>query len=299
MKRLAPFLALLLAFVLAACDTVDSDPFEEQYVVEAYLIANEPLRQVRVSRTSDLDATYRFEDVAVSDAQVEVQLLTDGGQVEARYMFVEMDTKPGVYVPLQAEVVLPLRRYRLEIATPAGDAISGETRVPGAFEILNDPAESLVYQSTAQLELVVTRSSFPGRDQAYFTVVTEALDPQADQLVPFAADLYDEGEGDFTLEDFVITGSPPFNEANFDINPDNTLTIRYPWIGISFYGPNRIRLSAIDDNLYDFLRSVGIQQGGSTFSPGEIPDVINHISGGIGIFGSYARVEYDLMVLPE
>ncbi len=298
MKHSPLFVALFLALGLAACDSVDPSTFEEQYIVEAYLIANEPLQQVRLSTTAALDANYDFNAFSVRNAQVQVQLLTEAGQVETAYDFAEVDTLPGVYVPLQEPLVQPLRRYRLQITTATGGAISGDTFVPGAFEILNDPAASLVYQGSAQLEFIVTRSSFPGRDQAYFTVVTEALDPQVDQLVPFASALYDDGEGE-DLDSFIITGSPPFNEANFDLNPDNTLTIRYPWLGISFYGPNRIRLNAIDDNLYDFLRSVSIQQGGSTFSPGEIPDIINRLDGAIGVFGSYARVVYDLNVVPQ
>ncbi|MCH8961449.1 MAG: hypothetical protein IH820_09040 [Bacteroidetes bacterium] len=32
-------------------------------------------------------------------------------------------------------------------------------------------------------------------------------------------------------------------------NPDGTLTIRYPWLAVIFYGPNRIFANAIDDNL--------------------------------------------------
>ena len=42
-------------------------------------------------------------------------------------------------------------------------------------------------------------------------------------------------------------------------------------VAIIFYGPNRIFANALDDNLYDYIRSQSIQQGGSTFSPGEIP----------------------------
>ena len=42
------------------------------------------------------------------------------------------------------------------------------------------------------------------------------------------------------------------------------------------------------DFIYDFLRSQSVQLGGSSISPGEIPNVIYNIEGGIGVFGSIA-----------
>ena len=91
-----------------------------------------------------------------------------------------------------------------------------------------------------------------------------------------------------------------FNEDNYDVNPDGTLTIRYPWLGITFYGPNRLIANALDDNLYDFIRSQSVQQGGSTFAPGEIPNPLARVNGAHGVFGSYARVSFDLFVIrPE
>jgi hypothetical protein len=89
-----------------------------------------------------------------------------------------------------------------------------------------------------------------------------------------------------------ITNSPIINEGNYDINQDGTLTIRLPWIAVAFFGENRLTASALDDNLYDFIRTQTVQQGGSTLSPGEIPNVIERIEGGTGVFGSFARSSY-------
>ena len=59
------------------------------------------------------------------------------------------------------------------------------------------------------------------------------------------------------------------------------------------------RASAVDDNLFDFIRSQSVQQGGSTLAPGEIPNVLDHIEGGTGIFGSLARVSHETFVRPN
>jgi len=142
----------------------------------------------------------------------------------------------------------------------------------------------------------VTRSRVPGRDQTYFIFVTEALDAREEQLTPFAKALFEDQDGEITIEELRINGAPILNEGNYDANADGTLTIKVPWLAIIFYGPNRLIANAIDDNLYDFIRSQSVQQGGSTFAPGEIPNVLERIEGARGVFGSYARIQQELFV---
>ncbi|HBQ58078.1 MAG TPA: hypothetical protein DD671_00195, partial [Balneolaceae bacterium] len=92
-------------------------------------------------------------------------------------------------------------------------------------------------------------------------------------------------------EDLILlsnNSSGIINEANFQDNQDGTITLSYPWIGIAFYGVNNIVANAIDDNVYDFVRSQQVQLGGSMLSPGEIQNVIYHVEGGLGVFGSLA-----------
>ncbi len=128
----------------------------------------------------------------------------------------------------------------------------------------------------------------------------ESLDPRIENLTPlyldaiyeinadeaFDPDSLDAGE----LEDFFLNASPPINEGNYTINSDPTLTIALPWFAIAFYGPSRVYTSAIDNGIFDFMRYQQVQQGGSTLSPGEIPNVLDHIEGGRGVFGSMSRV---------
>lgn len=297
MKMRFYIFGLAALLLLSACDTVDSGKFEEEYAVEAYLIANEPLQSIRLSRTEKVNETYDFTALAVDDAAVRVNLLREDGTVETSFPFRAKANQPGVYVPDDTTVrVQPLRTYGLDIIAPNGQ-VSGTTVVPDTFAIVDQNAIEVVYQSTEQFELKVTRSASPGRDQNFFIFVTESLDPRVDALTPFAAALYGENEGDISLEELTVGGSPILNEGNYDINPDQTITIKLPWIAISFYGPNRLRANALDDNLYDYIRSQSVQQGGSTLSPGEIPNPIEHLNGARGVFGSFARVTTDVEIL--
>ena len=290
---------LLAATLLAACDSTGPGEFETDYVVEGYLVAGEPFEPIRLSRTTGSTQQYDFTALAISDAAVRLDLLGDDGAVEASYAFREAPDSLGVYFPDDsAALAEPLGTYRLEIVVPStNDVITATTVVSDTFRLVNATLDEAVYQSDEQLELTVTRSRSPGRDQNFYIFVTEAFDVREEQLTPLAEAFYDEGENDdVTLEDLRVGGSPILNEDNYDINADGTLTIRYPWLAITFFGPNRLTANALDDNLYDFIRSQSVQQGGSTFAPGEIPNPLERIDGAHGVFGSYARVSFDLFV---
>ena len=282
-------LAALL--VLSACDTYEQDDYADEIVVEAYLAAGEPLPEVKVSRTAPIDRFYRFEDFAVDDASVVVSLLDEAGGVEARYPYVR--AAEGRYRPAgQAVAVQPLRRYALEVDVP-GEAgtVRASTLVPGGFRVLDFTADTVRYQGTEQFQARVTRSDYPGR-QSYYIFTLVALDTSFG-LTPFYADFVGDDDDDAQPEDFMRNASGLSNEANFDPNPDGTLTMRLPWVAIAFYGPNEIVANALDDNLYDFLRS---RLQGGTRSPGEMDNLLDHVDGGRGIFGSMARDSFTVFI---
>jgi hypothetical protein len=288
-----------LGAAILACDTTSVSEFEPQVVVEAYIVAGEPLRQVRVTRTVSVDELYDPVLAALNDAEVEISLLDQSGAVEDTYPFV-LSADPGVYVPLQSATVLPLREYRLQVRTPlAPEPVTSETTVPGLFEVIEISADSLTYQGDEQFEVRLTRSTYPGR-QSIFVFSTESLDPTVENLTPLYREIAvgdDDSIDPADLQEFLVNESPPFNEGNYTPNPDGTLTIQYPWIALAFYGPNRIIANALDDNLFDYLRSQSIQQQPSTLSPGTIPNIIDRVEGGTGVFGSFARSVTEIYVL--
>ncbi len=282
--------------LMAGCDTTPStEASERQIVVESYLIAQEPLLPVRLSRTAPIDVTYDFNELALQDATVAVARLDDSGAVTERYPYREDPEALGVYRPLSAERVRPLGTYRLEVRTAGGQSVTATTVVPDTFRVVRVENDPVVYQDDRQIAFTLTPSAYPGRDQAFYLFTTEALEPTANRLTPLAAEFFENGS--VTLEDLRRTSSPVLNEASYIQNPDGTLTVRLPWIAVTFYGRNRSTTNALDDNLYDFVRSQNAQQNGGAFSPGAIPNVIEHVEGGTGVFGSLARQSRTVRVL--
>lgn len=283
-----------LGVAASGCDTQNFVDYEPEIVVESYLIAGEDIPVVRLSWSASTRVGYDFENRAISDATVTVSLLDENGAVEYVMGFETFAAEPGVYWPVDDMPVRAGRTYRLDATAPnVFEPVTATTLVPGAFELVRASADTLKYQGTEQFELDVTKSFYPGR-QSIYVFATESLDPRADMMTPFYRDVV--GDSDEDVEDLRITESPIINEGNYDVNEDGTLTIKLPWLAVAFFGPNRLTANALDDNLYDFIRSQSIQQGGSTLSPGEIPNVIEHVDGGTGIFGSLSRSSYEVFI---
>lgn len=281
---IATLLLVLLATAFGGCDLYSQDEYEEYYVVESYLVAERPLPTVRLSRTLPVGREYSFEEAAVSNANVEINLLDGEGGIEQTFPYQLQSA--GIYEPLFPVTVQPGRPYRLHVTfNNSPDEITAHTLVPGDFETVGAVVDSIDYQDPAQIEITTTPSSYPGR-QGFFIFTVNAVNVDSANLTPFYADqVLDEGED---IRDYAINSSGIINEENYEENEDGTLTLRVPWLAVAFYEENDITANAIDDNMYDFLRSQEVQGGGSTLPPGEIQNVIYNVEGGIGVFGSLA-----------
>lgn len=289
MKNLIFITLLFISFV--SCDILDADnSYKKQYVVECYLVAEEEFPPIVLTKTLPLDQLYTLDSAAVTAGNIRIYELSDSGTpVDSIIYFRNLNSK-AVYYPYGSKTVKPLTKYRLHITVTNDNnhLITAETFVPGAFTALQANADTVVYQSDDQFEVRYTPSFYPNR-QSYYILNVVAQDTTG-ELTPFyAAATKDDNEP--TRTELQRNSSGILNEANFNVNPDQTITIRLPWLAVAFYGDHIIEANTIDDNIYDFIRSVGTQFGSGTISPGEIYDIIDHIEGGTGVFGSYYKVE--------
>jgi hypothetical protein len=283
MRKVILILTTLLLFI--SCEIYSQDEYEEIIVVEAYMIANRQLPEVRVSRTMPVDIEYNFDDSAISGATVLVSLLDESGNREQTFAYLPVQPGSGVYNPaIFNHTVLPGRTYRLEIEfLNRPESIRAETTIPGQVSIINEIREEVIYQSEEQLEIVLAPSDNTV-SQNIFVFDSITLDPAEDNMTPFYSAAVRNGNA--KVEDFINNSSGLINEGNFTLNADRSISLKFPWIGVAFYGDNLIVTNSVDQNLADLVRSQEVQLGGSTLSPGEIPNLIYNIDGGIGIFGS-------------
>lgn len=306
--RLSVTAMLTAVLLLAACDTTSPSTHEEELVVEAYLVAEEPLPPIWLTRSLAIEDEWMSGQAAVNEANVRIELLATDGSVEETFTYQRTFEAPGMFVPTGDHQVIPERRYRLAADAPGLASISSETTIPEAFDLLEVSHTSIEYLDPEQFSFLVTQSRFEERQSIFvFTIAHE--NPDADILVPTYRNLvFDQEERDsgdpLELDDderleFQRFTSPPINEANYDVLADGTLRVRLPWFAVIFYGENEITMSVLDDNLYDFQRYQQVQQNGGLLSPGEIPNVLDPIEGGAGIFGSMSRVSSIVSILPS
>jgi hypothetical protein len=283
MKRTAAYFLIIL-FALLGCELYEQDSYQEYYVVESYLIANAEFPGVRVSKTISIDEEYDFTDAGVNNASVEIRLLKADSTIDTRYPYSRAGS--GRYLPVEGitATIQEQRLYQLHVQTSNGDSITATTFVPGNFETVNEVQGRYTYQSEEQIEITTTPSSYITDRQTYYIFTVNVANPRLENLTPFYRDLVEDE--DTELSDFRINSSGIINEGNYQRNEDGTITLDVPWLAIAFYEENAVIANAIDDNLYDFLRSQNVQTGGSTLSPGEIQNIRYNVNGGIGIFGS-------------
>ena len=287
MKSLFLYFSFSLLLIVGGCDLYPQDDYKEYYVVESYLIADMELPALYLSTTAPVSSEYNFDDTAISAAIVEVRLLQSGIGSPVEQTFAYQLDSPGVFVASVTHNVLPTRTYQLHITIPStSEEIIGHTIIPDSFTAANTIPNSVEYQSENQIEVVIPASNSDAR-QNYFIFTTLALEASVDNFTPVYGDFYDAEDGD-ELSDFSTLSSGIVSEGNFENNNDGTVTLKYPWLAVAFYGETKIVTNIIDENIYDFLRSQSVQLGGSSISPGEIPNVIYNIDGGIGVFGSIA-----------
>ncbi len=286
-KKLRPALLFWMSafsfLLLGGCDLYEQNSYEEYYVVESYLVVNAPPPQVRLSTNLPVDEEYSFAKASVPNADVSIQLLDGARNPVATYPYVEQ--RKGVYVSTDSEnLIQGSRRYRLSVRFQNGDSLQAETLVPGDFETQSVNTNTITYQLDPQFKATTTQSAYPGR-QSYYIFTVNVVDPEEEDLTPLYADFVSDDE---ELSDFFVNSSGIINEKNYDLNSDQSITVSLPWIGVAYYGTNDVIINAIDDNMYDFLRSQNVQGGGAVLPPGEIQNIRYNVDGGIGVFGSMA-----------
>ncbi len=286
MKKLTTLLIISIS-LLIGCDSYQQDDYEELVVIEAYAVANRPLPHIRVSKTSPINEEFNLSDAAIPNATVQVVLLGDNGDDEEIFPYNFSEGFGRFYIPAiesSGHIVLPMRTYRLDVSfNDRDEIIRAYTTIPDQVEIIGDVAGDIVYQSDEQLEILIAEGRRTQNQSIYvFSAISQ--DPVIENLTPFFRASVDDGN--IELADLITNASGLINEGNFQRNEDGTVTLRFPWIGVAFLGPNLVVTSSVDTNLDAIVRSQQLQLGGSTLPPGEIPNLIYNIEGGIGVFGS-------------
>lgn len=277
------FLLLSTVLFFTGCNIYEQDDYQELVVLEAHAIAGRSLPNVRISKTMPAGEQYSFEDAALNDAVVRLHHIDPDGQEQQVFTYQQFST--GRYEAVNRDYrVQPRHSYRIEVEfDDRSEQLSATTTVPAQFQVLSEVNPSYTYQSSEQLEILLSATESAAHQNIY-VINTIPVDTSEEYLTPFYCDLVQDGDAE--LSDLTDNSSGLINEGNFNINDDQTISLNFPWIGVAFFGENLVVINSVDQNLADLVNSENLQLGGSTLPPGEIPNLIYNVEGGIGVFGS-------------
>ena len=303
--RIAVCLSLL---TLAACSTerkpgelFGTETRDGLLVIDALLIVDRPLPEVLLSETIAPGQPVNDRTSGVSGAEVAIGV--DG----STYIYTnDFETRALYRSPEGAPIVLPGTRYDLTIRSNGRTAMA-TTLTPDRFtiretvlldeqslgtirnfvtyaegDVFAAPENQVIYQE-GLLEI-----RFDPKQAAGYQVGVLSLD-EGSPFVLTADFLDDDDYADFNRNE----SSPAFLAPNG--------SIRLPWFAIAFAGRYTLRVFAVDQNWFDFIRT-SPEFGGEGGFGGNAGDNFKfpqfNVDGGIGVFGSASVDSMGFVVIP-
>lgn len=264
--------ALALVVILAGCkiEEVAIPRTTPRIALHAVLSATASSQVMLLERTRTGSVTiigepFELENPFVNDPGIAEPGATatlvapDGQLFVAREDLTPGGTGTGVYrFPLPGSLLERTGSYRLSVVTTGGEALTGETSVPGgvAAQLANDrgfdrsaDALALAWPATPGARSYLVRIETPFGPRSFFT---------ADTTVRLAGDL-----------------------RNTDISS-------LPHVFIPGF-PQAVTVSAVDSNFYDWYRTHNGELSGS--------GLINRVQGGLGVFGALVRLRFEALTV--
>lgn len=119
----------LCAFIfLISCEDPVPQDYKPSNVVEALLIVNEPIKNIRITKTQSLFDEYKYENAIISDAKVII--FENDRELELQFKKSEKEEETGYFYSDTNYLVKKNTNYKLKIVFPDGQIATGETTTP-------------------------------------------------------------------------------------------------------------------------------------------------------------------------
>jgi hypothetical protein len=279
-----PSIPLMLSLPLLACQLTEvTVPLgEPQVVVHAILDPGQSDQFVIVERSinGEVSSGFRSDEIppdgperGIADARVVLEYPAGTNCGPRADTLVADPARPGLYGVTMRCAPAPGDAVGLRVVTPDGVTVTGTTTIPGAGAV----------QATVRDSVVGGIVSL-NQDRDTLRLLVEAMRARGM--------LVEVRESDTAASDdlafYTITDGAALTLAADLVNPfeedEGEMVFRAGFV-------YRLIVALADTNYYDFVRSFSDPFTGRGF--------INHLSGGIGVFGSAATREFRLSITSD
>jgi len=282
--RFLLFGAFLSLIILSGCQDLPPDVYDSRVFVEAYLIVDRPIDDVKIMFTQSLSDSFSYENSYIRDADVfikynskKIKLVTDA------------TGERGYYYPDTNVKVLPDTKYELEVILSDGSVLTAETNTPNPFKWIVPPPPTLYYpKDTVDLSDATDtiKISWERNPSAlYYFIRISNLDTAnyGKYLVPPTAD-----SNRRVYKPFSNPESPSYTRTqSWGFVPLSESPV--VWSTFKWYGKHRISIFTPD---FNFIRW-SLQY----FRSGQYDPLLGNINGGIGCFGSASQIDADMFLV--
>jgi hypothetical protein len=296
-------ICILSSLVLLSCGktsvAIDDRTFEPKIVITGYLYADQPVRNIQITRNFPVGSTVNKNEIALPEAHVSLTDISSGTVYELTY-----NSRSFAFEYQDDELKIGYgKSYRLDVsATFDGFELQAysTTSVPEKglqIDFENSVYGDLYYRETDEKgNIIQPQVAYKqSENSAFFLLSISALDASIESFIyenPFGFDIKDALEDDAEIENFQYQSRwtrPENQNGGFSI-------LEYSWFQIWFYGAYRLVLYAGDENFYHFYATHRTVQS----VDGNLHEPIFHIKGdGIGVFGSAVIDTLSLNILKK
>ena len=236
-------------FILSNCEDPVPDDYKEIILVEALLIVNSPIENIRLTRTLPLNEPYYYGNAIIKNANIFIY----DGENEIQLKYKEYDSanikQSGYYYENTDYKVKPNTEYKLKILLDNGNEITGTTTTPSQIEWIKD-IDSVIPYPDDTLNLPVyhggrTEWSKSDAETAFYIYSVTCLDTleYGKYLTPPTEELnrrirIRNNNNDNSPRSVEVT----INSGSF-IN-----TMAFNWNSCRWFGKHRLKIFAPDKN---------------------------------------------------
>lgn len=288
--------ALALTILLTACEASGFGDFFgspvikdyiEDYAVQGLLLVGEPIADIRLMRSFNIDSAFTLEKTAVRDAQV--RIFENDRAIPLTFDSTTLSYKAPASERVKATTTYRFEAQFLKLDRTTTLTLRGATTTPNQIRWVRAPKDTLAYpKDTTRLpspdSLIISWTAIDGVTDYIFS--TECLDTleYGKYLRPPTQ------EKNRRIVRFFEASLPKYNEAVRSGIRAVTLT-PVIWTAFKWFGVHELRIYAPDINWANWFRQTNLGQ-----NP-RFNYRLGSIDGGLGVFGSASLAKYRTFVI--